>query len=424
MEHFIKKIFILLSFFNCFHAAVTTITQSGSYLIGADLIATPTVANDIAILISASDVTLDMGNHLVTQMPGNLQPGFDAIVIETGLSDVTIKNAHVLGVSGVGIHVYDGCTNIGILDSKIEGCNTAGIFFDGSATGIGIIGASVNNCSVSTCTGAGGSPAYGIRMAHGLLGKVINSYIAFNDAGITAPSYGISMESWCAFQIFNSIVVGGGGTNIVAGLSVSQSYTGIVDDTIFYKGTCRDLTATGTVCGVLLDQATDILITKCKCSSNINNQMASFGFLAQNGSQNVFRNCLSEINLGGGYAAGFKFSGEQRSSIIDCIIQDQKTVTSGTAYGVIFTDTCDKCQIIHNEIFNNIGASSSFGIKDERPVSTSAIVKNYAFNNGTNYSVTYTTGVTLPVLSASLSSASPGIPSGTGGILDNIDITP
>ncbi len=399
------------------------ITTSGTYHITYDTSYTPTIPNDSIFKISASNVTLDFGNHIITQDSNAMYPGLDAILVGTGCNNVAIKNVNIQNVSGVGIHVYDACSGISVWDSRIQSCNAGGIFLEGSPNGYGITGATVANTYVNTCTGVDGNPAYGIRMTHGLLGKVKDCYVAFSDAGTTAQAYGIMFDHWCAFQVEKTTIASNGGTGMVAGLASTQSFTGLVEEAIFYKNINRDLTATGTVCGMLLDRSSDILVTTCKSSANLNNQMASIGFLAQGGGQNVFKNCLSELNTGGQYAAGFKLDAEHKSSIINCLIQDQKTITSGIAHGIVLANDCDKCQIVNNQIFNTMGIDASFGIKDERVPSTSAVIKNYAFNNDINYSVTYATDVTLPVISANLSQT-PGIPSGVGGILDNIDITP
>lgn len=421
MKLFITKMVAATAFFTLSYAPGTTITQSGYHLIGADIIATPTYANDFVIRIASHNVTLDLGNHIITQMPGNLQPGLDAIVISTGYANTRIINANIQNISGIGIHAHDGCVNIGLWDSKLQGCNAGGIVFDGSV--YGIAGVTIGNTHVVTSTGAGGNPAYGIRARSAAMMRITDCYVAFNDAGITTSSYGISFEKCGTFQCLKTTLVGNGGTGFVAGLAISQSSTGAIEDTIFYKNTNRDISGTGTVCGMFIDQSQDIIINRCTSSCNSNPQMAAFGFLVQNGRKNVFRDCLAELNTGGQHAAGFKFSGEYGSNIFNCYIEDQKTTVAGTAYGVLLANNCSKCQIRDNSIYNNKGVDATFGIKDERAECTSAITKNYAFNNGTNYSVTYTTGVTLPVISASTSGA-PGLPSGTGGILDNIDINP
>ena len=78
--------------------------------------------------------------------------------------------------------------------------------------------------------------------------------------------------------------------------------------------------------------------------------------------------------------------------------------------------------IRNNTLVNNLGIAGSFGIKDERIPSTSVVINNYSFNSGTNYSITYTNGITLPIISGSLSANPPGLPSDAGGVLDNTSV--
>ena len=84
----------------------------------------------------------------------------------------------------------------------------------------------------------------------------------------------------------------------------------------------------------------------------------------------------------------------------------------------------DKCHVSKNSIVGNNGSTTSRGIEDERNPSTNNIVRNSAFNNGTNYVVNYPTGITLPTLDGSLTDSLVGLPSLTAGELDNIDVNP
>ena len=120
--------------------------------------------------------------------------------------------------------------------------------------------------------------------------------------------------------------------------------------------------------------------------------------------------------------AGYALINEAKSSIIRCFSRNNETTVTGTSFGILLTGTCDQCQVRENNLINNLGLSATFGIKDERIPSTSAVIKNYSFNNGTNFSITYTNGITLPIISGSLSANPPGLPSDAGGVLDNTSV--
>jgi parallel beta-helix repeat protein len=397
------------------------IDKPGNYKIAKNVTVATNTPNNPAILISSSNVNLDFQNYILSLSTDNTALNIDGITVNNDLSNITIRNITIQNVSGVGIHVLDGCSNINLLNSTIQGCHAAGVFLEGSASGTGIKSCVIHNCQVSSCTGVEGGVAYGIRCENASLGQISNSHVALNDSGITNSAYGIYIENTKAFEVASTTIVGNGGTNLVAGLAIVQSFTGIINEITMYKNTAR---SSGTVCGILLDQSQDIFVSNCKSNANTHNEATAIGFLSQNGQRNVFKDCVAELNTGGTYAAGIRFIGEQNSRVMNCLLQDQKTLSSGTAHGIVFSSNCDLCWATENKIINNLGESSSFGIRDERSSSTSIIIRNYAFNNGTNYSVTYPLTITLPIISVSLSNALVGITSGVAGVLDNIDITP
>src|SRR3990167_2036150 len=82
-----------------------TIDQPGIYRLSAN------VSNQITI--SASNVSLDMQGHTVGG-------GTSGIVINSGLSNITIKNGVVDSVSSNGIQVGAGCSNITIKDVHVK----------------------------------------------------------------------------------------------------------------------------------------------------------------------------------------------------------------------------------------------------------------------------------------------------------------
>ena len=145
------------------------------------------------------------------------------------------------------------------------------------------------------------------------------------------------------------------------------------------------------------------------------------GYWLSNGSCNSLNDCLADDNSGYTWCAGLVLENENQSIIHNSRTQGNLSLT-GTAYSIyLLGNNNNACNIYKNQINNTTGALASFGIVDERTPSTSSVIKNQAFNNGTNYVVTYTTGVTLPVVSGKITGA-PGLPSGASGLLDNIDI--
>ncbi len=158
-------------------------------------------------------------------------------------------------------------------------------------------------------------------------------------------------------------------------------------------------------------------------TATVNAGDSSAGFKASSGSNNLFEHCFVLGTTADGEAAGLILAGETASSIINCICQNS-TSFAGTGYGILLdlgnSVTCISCFVKNNSVMNSVGAVASYGYRDEgSPNSSSLFTGNFAFNNGTNYSVTYPSGP-LPVVSGSLSGGLPA--TGTSGTFDNISI--
>jgi hypothetical protein len=420
-----KLILFLLFLFVADSALLSTfvIDVPGTYKIPNDLSLTATGTGGSVILINASDVKIDFQNNVV-QLSNPTVPTIDGIVINVNLSNIFIHNVSIQNISGSGIHVLDGCSNITIQDCAIQNCYGAGIFFDGLSSGTGIKASTIKTCRISTCTGAAGAPAYGIRLVQCSTSQINNCDAAYNDASTTTSGYGIYLESCSNCVVQKSTAMFNGGTGRVAGVALITSYTCLLDETTAFNNINRDFGNSGNAAGFLLNQSYSNVCYRCKSSGNRNSKTSGFGFLAQTGQENVFQECIAEHNSGGTVAAGLQLDGETKSSVLDCKSKNQATTISGTAYGIFLTNNCDKCFVRGNTLTSNIGISSSFGIKDGRASSTSVVISNYGFNNGTNFSVTYPGTITLPILTGSLSNILTGLPALTAAAIDNISINP
>jgi hypothetical protein len=82
-----------------------TITNPGSYYLTTNL--TTTVSN--AIVIATNGVTLDLSGFTISSTVANAASGGTAILLGSGISDITICNGHILGgVTNNGSGVYGG----------------------------------------------------------------------------------------------------------------------------------------------------------------------------------------------------------------------------------------------------------------------------------------------------------------------------
>lgn len=403
--------------------ASEVINKSGFYLIGTDITYNPAGSDDAIIMITASNVTVDLDFHILSQQSGNFQSGLDAIVVAPSVSHVTIKNGYINAVTGRGISIGDGCTDITIEEITISRCNEAGIVFDGLTSGTGIIGGLIEHTTITTCTGAGGNPAYGLKMVKVNQCLVRQVNIAYNDAGITANGYGVYLDTCQNINVALGVASNNGGLNAY-GLYGTNLTACLFREFITQSNISRDLTGTATVAGFLLESSVDCLLFNCRSTNNTTSYGQAYGYFLRNGAANRCGECLSAYNTGKLTTAGFLLSAESMSSVAGNSISEINQSTNGTCYGILLSNSCDKCQITNNKIFDNSGSGATFGVADLGSPSTSAFLGNYAFNNGTNYSVTYPVGVILPIISGSLSSAVPGLPSGVCGVFDNVSLVP
>lgn len=398
------------------------ITSEGEYFLSSDHIFDPSNQTSSAFVIDADNVTFNLNGYFIIQT--NQKPTVDAIIVNPNRSNVIIKNGTIKNFSGSGIRVKDGNSSITIANTALTNCKTSGIFFDGNTSGTGIKNSLIYNCTITSCTGASGNPAYGLRIVNGNNITVEDTLIVGCDAASTSSGYGVRIESSTGCECSRCKSTLNGGFKESAGFSLLLSNDCLLKECISTQNSGRDTSVSSTSCGFLLDQCNKTLVFKSQSIANNSLSSGTIGFCARSGSRNIFEDCFSQVNTGSSYAAGFELSAETKSYIVKSTSRGNKTITSGIGAGIVLSNACSNCYLKDNALINNSGIAASYGIIDYRSPSTSLIVNNYAFNNGTNFSVTYATGILLPLVSGSLSQPLPGMPTQVGGILDNLSLTP
>lgn len=182
-----------------------------------------------------------------------------------------------------------------------------------------------------------------------------------------------------------------------------------------------NIAALATGSGFRLVQSSNCRISGCEATNNGNDFTEGFGFVCSEGNNNLINNCQanSNGNASGTDASGFMFSSETASTIIDCTSSGQ--VGSGSVHGILLGDDgtgvySQNCVIQHNTVSNNY----VYGIRDTLNLSTSLITGNLAFNQLSNYDVTYAFGL-IPTDTGSLTTGFP--PTGSTGTFDNVSIS-
>jgi hypothetical protein len=399
-----KKYFlmIILASSICTNIKADTICSSidapGTYIYGGSIEASPTDDNDTIVCVTSSDVTVDLGGHVFTQT--NAVPGLDGIRVGPGLKNITIINGEIRGLTGNGILIGEGCEDVTIKNMKIKSCNATGINFAGTIANQ-IKDGTISECTVSSCTGANGNPAYGIRLTQCSDIDITNCSATGNDAITTNNGFGMSFE-WCdGCKIINCDIESNGGNALGAGISLNQSAWCSIDYCRIVSTIARDSGPSSKAVGILLSQCSHCSASECTVKHTANLASQSHGFQSIDGINNTFFLCNSENNLGSTFASGITLRGtENKSGIFECKCRVNDGGISGTGYG-IFIDGAQNCDVWYNHLIGNQGASG-YGLLDNTTDTTNLIAGNLAFSNTTTgFSVTRTIG-SFPVLSANV----------------------
>jgi hypothetical protein len=405
--------------------ALVTITRSGTYFFRGHIIGNPTGPDEAGIEVTVDNVVIDFGGYAVFQMPGNTQPGFKGIKVNDNITQVSIKNGVIQDVTGEGILIEDGCKNIHIDDMLVKNCDNGGICLDGLNAGMGIKNCIIKNCYVLSCTGYDGSPARGLYMSEAANVVITDCVFNDNDAQLTGSGFGIELVNCSVCKLQDCIIASNGGYHHGCGVLLDGCADCVIENCEVGQTIARSSSVDSEACGFCIEGSSNIVIVDCKSVDNLHTQNKAVGFCCANSVGIVFQDCLAEGQKGDAAAVGFEFEGSVCSSISQCSSKLNKTITSGSAYGILLTGTNNgKCSFFENSIEHNRGIDDSFGVIDERNPSTSLFSRNQAFNNGTNYDITYPVGISLPVIQASLTNSMIGLPTLVAGSLDNLDIAP
>lgn len=227
-------------------SAPFTITQPGSYYLTTNL--TATVSN--AIVIAASGVTLDLGGWTIASTAPNAGSGGSAILLNSGVSDVTVCNGHIVsGVTNNGSGVYSGSgfangitasgvSTVNVLVSRVSvsGCLFYGIYLgNGTSTVVesctlrtigayGIVAATVKESSALDCGvfAIGGDVVSDCEGQSSGAGHAIFATTALNCYGSGVSGDGIDAE-WIASGCVGFSTSGSGVTAYIANSCYSST---------------------------------------------------------------------------------------------------------------------------------------------------------------------------------------------------------
>ena len=146
-----KSLILLILFSSFFSYGAQVFNFQGSFVLGSDIEYNPTFIGDSVIIINSSYVTIDLNNHIFSQLTTNTLNNINGIYIAPNLEHIIIRNGYISNVSGYGIYVSDGCSDICLDDVTINSASLGGTLLSGSLTGTGINYGIIENCEIYSC---------------------------------------------------------------------------------------------------------------------------------------------------------------------------------------------------------------------------------------------------------------------------------
>lgn len=398
----------------------TIVDRPGKYVFMNDFVVEPTEYDDAIIDIQSSGVIIDLSNSVLSQSLTSTVTGLVGIRVRENLSDVSIQNGTISNIKGKGIELKDGCNLIAISDCDIFNCDQCGIGMDGLASGTGINNISIDTCKFVSCNGSTEHHAYGIKVQY-VTGFLLDKTLVLqNDGGLTTTGYGMYVESSSLINITDSIFSGNAGLNCGIGASFVNTSSCYIRRSFFNGNYSRNNDSSAYAAGVEWVNCYSCRMEACEALNNVQPFAHVIGYKLYNGAKNMLINCIAENNSGGLSSTGIELQGQQNSQILNCIA---RLNVGSSAFGIRLKGANNQdCLIKKNELIGANGAVGSYGILDESEQSSNMIILNEASDCANNYQVTYPVGINFPMLSASLTDTTVGIPIGPRGAFDNLSI--
>ncbi len=394
MNKFLIIFFSPLLFYFLIINTSVVFDKPGNYLMGDNLLETST-----AIRISADRVYLDLNKNLITG-------GTDGIVIDPGVSNVTISNGLIASFQNNGIVVGENCKSILIQNIGIGLCAESAIALKGTSVNDKVSSITINNVVISQCAlQTNTQVAVTLKYCDNILmqnsrivenGNVITDISAVkieqseeciflnvlmtSNKGKSITLFDIVDSSDCVFRDCNI-----GNNNSSNGDNIGFLVTGTSENNLFTRCNIVNHVATGgNVIGFHFygsdsrtNDSNSCQVFQCEGNS-------VFGFKAENSSETLFNACNAVRNTAQGtdaQAIGFDIVNAQKGVIRNCITSFN-TVTTGTATGIVL-DGVSEFLIRDCSISGNVGTTDadSFGLTTTMGTHN-GFIGNFAFDNG------------------------------------------
>ena len=336
--------------------AMYTLTRPGRYYISGDIAVSPTNNNVTAIRITASDVLLDLNRATISQTSSSTATGLIGIELgtsSTSVANIIIQNGSVDSFSGTGISINSGCANLILRDLIVSRTASTGIYATNSNT------------------------------------IYLNNIKAISGFNTSSECLGLWLISCNNIAVQNSNFDNNNGT-VSEGIVIRTSNQCVFENcTASNNGASENLAGTG----VFIVGSTNCWFQSCQASYN-KGFINGIGFNVISSSANLrFTNCstysqTASTHASDDLAAGFYFDETTKYSIIeDCYSYDNGNTTTKKGYGIYFGSATQalgplKCIVRNCQIYNNIGATTSYGFYDAAAASSTILAHNVVSGNG------------------------------------------
>jgi hypothetical protein len=327
MNNKLAYLLILFCLYFDSHAPQLTITEAGNYPLGGDIAYAPTTTDNI-ITVSVSNVVLDLGGRVLSQT--NAVAGLTGILVNPNLSNVTIQNGTIFGLTGTGISVSPGCSRVLISNVVVSGCAQRGINITGASNNL-ISSSEIRGCTISNCSQS------------------------------TTGDYALTLSQCVQITVNKCNFYGNGNTTFSGSdtIHMEQVMQSVLQD-LFLNGNV----GTSYNCVSLFNNVQDTVFKNCfvvSCSAISGITMNAFAMPAGSGSiTNVFDNCLtSSCQITTGTFNGFLIDASN-NTFNNCSVTNCATIP-GTFNGFIISNSstvaCNNCNVNNNA---GTGISTAF----------------------------------------------------------------
>ena len=320
-----------------------TIRGSGRYYFAGNITASSSTAGATILQIAADNVSLDMGDKVLSPISTAANTTANAIAVSAGKSNIQIMNGTIqCRDNGTPTQRFSkGIVIAGLTSYAIKLLNVA---VTGAKVNAFEVTDTTNDFSMEGCTANDGAGA------------------ALNGATLTSVT-NLSIRN-CEFT--NNI-----STSTCNGLTLANCSDGIIENCLVTNNT-----AVGALNGITLSAST-----------------------ATNGKNIQLKNVNASSNAStGGETVGVLLTGIPLVTFTDCIVNNNNT-SSGSIFGIKLVDTsstinCNACSFVRVQVNNNNSASNAYGIytqSDNNNFEDVMACSNYSSGNAAVYGINLAT---------------------------------